>query len=463
MTLTEEVLESLTPAEQEEFQRFMVFRSPGLRSEVGEAVRLLCRAGTLDKRQLFAELFGKRKKYTDSTVRYILTDINRLLYEFLTFKRAMADGHGARHLLLRELLARDSASAFSRILNQELAALAAGTDIGPEALRHRSDMLALQAEHELRSGKRSTDRFADSTEALDRHFVARKLQMSAEKLNLHFILSTRGDDPFLDLLLREVDAGRFDDTPYILLYRDVVRTLLDPDDTEAFTRLRQRAATEAPRLPQHERHDLYQHMLNYCIRRVNAGKLGFQRELFGIYREALANGALLTDGSISQWDFKNIVTIGLRLRETGAVHDFIGEYGRLLPAAHRANAVAYNTANLHFHEGRYRQALAQLQHVDLDDVFYRLDARSILLKTYFEMDDHDALFYHATAFRTFLLRNRRISDHQRKLYQNLIRFTLSLARSGTDRSRLRALRKKVEATPNVADLAWLEGKVGELL
>jgi hypothetical protein len=155
--------------------------------------------------------------------------------------------------------------------------------------------------------------------------------------------------------------------------------------------------------------------------------------------------------------------IGLRLRETAFIEDFISGNAALLPPAQRANAVAYNTANLCFHRRDYRQALAQLQQVDLDDVFYRLDARSILLKTYFEMDDIDALFYHATAFRTFLLRNSKISDHQRKLYQNLIRFTLSLVRCGSDRSRLRALRKKVEATPNVADLAWLESQVTALI
>ena len=96
-------------------------------------------------------------------------------------------------------------------------------------------------------------------------------------------------------------------------------------------------------------------------------------------------------------------------------------------------------------------------------MFYRLDARSILLKTYFEMDDHDALFYHASAFRTFLARNRTISDRQRKVYQNLIRFTLSLARCGTERHRIRALQKRVACTPNVADLAWLEGRIGEAL
>lgn len=459
---TEEVMESLTPVEQEEFQRFMAFRSPGLRKEVPEAALKLMNAGRMTREQLFGILFPHRP-FDDKTVRYILTDINRLLHEFLTFRRAMADGATGRELLLRELLERKCDSTFTRLLNRELRQLDTTDDIGPDALRHRQAVLQLQAEHELRSGQRSTALFAGSTEALDRHFVARKLQMSAEKLNLHFILSTHGDDPFLDTLLREVDAGRFDDTPYILLYRDIIRLLTDPADDAAFQRLRQRSSEEAMRMPHHERQDLYQHLLNHCIRRVNAGKLGFQRELFGIYREALDCGALFTDGYLSQWDFKNIVTIGLRLRETAFVEGFISGNAALLPASQRANAVAYNTANLCFHRKEYRQALMQLQQVDLDDVFYRLDARSILLKTYFEMDDPDALFYHATAFRTFLLRNRRISDHQRKLYQNLIRFTMSLARCGTDRSRLRALKKKVEATPNVADLAWLEAKVAELL
>lgn len=460
--ITEEVLESLSMAERDEFQRFMGFRAPRLRNEVPQAAQVLLRNGSITREQLFAVLFDK-KPFDDKTVRYILTDINRLLYEFLIFKRAMNNEHQGKHLLLVELLDRKCGKAFGRAVNQQSLALDQGTYIGPEALKHRLDLLSLQAGHELSQGQRSTHRFADSTEALDRYFVARKLQMSAEKLNLHFILSTTSDDPFLDLLLQEVDKGRFNDTPYIVLYRDVVRMLQHPDDTDAFARLRLQTANEAKYLPHHERHDLYQHMLNYCIRRVNAGKLEFQAELFAIYRQALANGALLTDGQLSQWDFKNIVTIGLRLREVEAVRNFIDQYGALLPATQRANALAYNTANLHFHTNGYRQALAQLQRVDLDDVFYRLDARSILLKTYFEMDDPDALFYHASAFRTFLLRNRHISDHQRKLYQNLIRFTVALARSGTDCHRIRALRKKVSATTNVADLAWLQAKLDELL
>jgi hypothetical protein len=62
-----------------------------------------------------------------------------------------------------------------------------------------------------------------------------------------------------------------------------------------------------------------------------------------------------------------------------------------------------------------------------------------------------------------LWRSCKDQKKQQKLYPNLIRFTLSMAPSGTDRLRLRALRKKVQATPNVADLAWLEGRIAEVL
>ena len=460
--ITEEVLESLNNVEQEEFKRFIGFRVPGMRKEVGKAVEALVLHGKTTKQELFKAVFGSQN-YNDKMVRYLLTDINGLLYEYLAFKRMANDTASNQTLLLEELLARNCTKAFGRTLNLALNQLDTSSNVAPEALKLRYDVLSMKAQWELRQGQRSTAHFEGSSAALDRFFVARKLQMSAEKLNIHFILNTTAEDPFLDLLMQQVDAGQFADTPYIIIYRDVIRTLQHPEDTQAFRRLEIGAATHAQHLPQSERHDLYQHILNYCIRRINAGQLEFQRELFESYRNALYQNALLTEGLISQWDFKNIVTVGLRLRENDFVYGFIRDYSSSLAQLHRANAVAFNMANLHFHAKRYSQTLAQLQLVDLDDVFYRLDARSILLKTYYEMDDLDALFYHASAFRTFLLRNRTISDRQRKVYQNLIRFSVSLARCHTDRNRIRALRKKVAATPNVADLSWLEGKMDELL
>ena len=177
---------------------------------------------------------------------------------------------------------------------------------------------------------------------------------------------------------------------------------------------------------------------------------------------ALKDGALLTDGKITQWDFKNIVTISLRTQQVDFALDFIDSYSNNLPDNHRSNAVAYNLANIHFAKGEYRAAIKQLQEVDLDDVFYRLDARSILLKCFYELDDTDALHYHATAFRSTLNRNRKISDNQRKLYLNLIKHTLSLSNAGGIPAKVNLIKKRISEKPNVADLRWLESKIAEI-
>jgi hypothetical protein len=216
------------------------------------------------------------------------------------------------------------------------------------------------------------------------------------------------------------------------------------------------------RLSESELSDLYQYLLNYCIRRINAGRLVFQKELLAVYQSALEHGALLSNGTISQWDFKNVVTIALRTGNVEYARQFIHSYKQHLPSSQRTNALAYNLANLHFSEKNFRAAISQLQKVDLDDVFYRLDARSILLKSYYELDDSDALFYHATAFRSMLNRNRKISDQQRKLYLNLIKHTLSLTKANLDEKQLNQIEDRIKKNTNVADLSWLESKIAAL-
>jgi hypothetical protein len=331
--------------------------------------------------------------------------------------------------------------------------------VDSDALHYRYELHSLKAKEELGLGKRSSDIFEESSLFLDLYFVAKKLQISAEKINLNFILKKEWNDPFLKTILEQIDNGLFNNSPYIKLYRSIVQSLTEPENEAVFESLKKEVPTLIGRLSESELSDLYQYLLNYCIRRINAGRLVFQDELLAVYQSALEHGGLLTNGNISQWDFKNVVTIALRTGNVDYAREFIHGHKQLLPSSQRTNALAYNLANLHFSEKNYRAAISQLQKVDLDDVFYRLDARSILLKSYYELDDSDALFYHATAFRSMLNRNRKISDQQRKLYLNLIKHTLSLSRASGDSIQLKAIKERVSKNPNVADLSWLETKL----
>ena len=461
--ITQELVENLKKPEWDELKRFIQYRYPRIRKEVSLALDELCKqqSSELNREQIHNSVFPSTP-FNDKTIRYLLTDVNKVIFEFLSIKQLIKKPRQQQTLLLQELSERKCVKAFDKTYNQELKRVESSKQVDTSALRFKYELHSLKAKSELESGQRSSDVFEESSLYLDSYFVAKKLQISAEKINLNFILKKEWNDPFLKTILEQIDAGLFNQSPYILLYRLIIQSLTEPKNEAVFDKLKREVPNLLGQLSDSELSDLYQYLLNYCIRRINAGRLVFQTELLMVYQSALENGALLTNDRISQWDFKNVVTIALRTKNTEYAREFIHSYKQRLPGAQRTNAIAYNLANLHFSEGNYRDAIKQLQKVDLDDVFYRLDARSILLKSYYELDDIDALHYHAAAFRSFLKRNRKISDNQRKLYLNLIKYTVSLTKLDGDKSRLAKVEKQVKENPNVADLSWLETKIKAL-
>lgn len=463
--ITLELVDKLQPNEWDELKRFIDFNSPRIRKDVYRVLDVLknhsSKTVQLTRKEIHDQLYPQ-SKFNDKTIRYLLTDFNRQTFAFFSHKQLNSNQQQSQLLLLQELSDRKCQRSFEKTYNQELKKLDSGKRADTDVLFYKYRLHSLKAKSELESGQRSSDVFEESSLYLDNYFVAKKLQISAEKINLNFILKKDWSDPFLSNILQQIDQGLFEFSPYISLYRLIIKSLTDQENEAVFEQLKAQVPQSIDQLSLSELADLYQYLLNYCIRRINAGRLNFQDELLSVYRSALEHGALFTDGRVSQWDFKNVVTIALRTKQIDYAREFIYTYKPTLPADQRTNAIAYNLANLHFAEGDYRSAIKQLQMVDLDDVFYRLDARSILLKSYYELDDTDALYYHGTAFRSFLNRNRKISDIQRKLFLNLIKHTLSLTKVGADRSRLKLIENRVKENPNVADLRWLEQKISEL-
>ncbi len=296
-------------------------------------------------------------------------------------------------------------------------------------------------------------------EYLDRFYLARKLQLCCEIFNVRNILSVDYNLFLLDEILSHLRNKSYEDTPVIRVYFRILMTLLESENEEHFTQLRQLLIEHETKFTLTELREMYQYVLNYCIKKINLGNISWQQTLFEIFKITIANKVLMSEGHLSHWDYKNIVTISLRLKEFAWSSDFIVKYKQSLLPAERENAYVYNLANLYFATGEYSRSLQLLRKVEFSDVYYQLDSKSILLKTYFELDEADSFFYHATAFRTFLRRNKLVSDYQRTIYLNLIRYTTQLMRASGTRRKVAAIRKKVEENRNVADLNWLLGKI----
>ena len=112
---------------------------------------------------------------------------------------------------------------------------------------------------------------------------------------------------------------------------------------------------------------------------------------------------------------------------------------------------------------KYNEVLELLGTVDYDDVFYQLDAKTTLMKTYYELGEYQPLQSLKESFRILLSRKKLISDTQRSVYGNFVRYTLKLFRADVkDKKKIAALKKEIETTQQMADKGWVMEKLNEI-
>jgi hypothetical protein len=216
---------------------------------------------------------------------------------------------------------------------------------------------------------------------------------------------------------------------------------------------------------------IYNSLQNYCIGQINEGRQAFLRELFGIYKSQISKGLLLENGRLPEWHYKNITTTGLRLDEREWVREFLEQFKNHLPAEVAENAYSYNLAAYYYHKKDYEAVLKLLTKIEYTDIRYHLDAKSLLLRTYYDLEEEEALLALSESFKQYLKRSRQMSDFQKKGYFNLLKFTkkaFSLKqKAGYTKptkwaAELEKLKLEIAKADTTFNQSWLEGKVGEL-
>ena len=120
-------------------------------------------------------------------------------------------------------------------------------------------------------------------------------------------------------------------------------------------------------------------------------------------------------------------------------------------------------AQLYFYQKKHEKVIAQLQEVEYEDVSYNLGSKAMLLATYYETNEMDALYFLFESFRAYLNRHKDIPPQRRENYGNLIKFTKRLTKiMPGDQKAIDKLKTEVSSTKNIASASWLRNKIAEL-
>ncbi len=415
----------------------------------------------LEKASVWAELYPN-EAYNDIVLRRLMSELLGLIVRFLSIEQGKKSPVLGQVALLQVLREKDAAKLyefyfrkFSRQPSPEL--LHDGTYLDAYLLESEQNTWLERSAN--RSGVTNLD---ESIASLDKFYLFNKLKYACTRLNNRNVLGGDFQDILLEGLLQQLDSSPYGADPAILIYLRIYQMLTRKDETEHYHILRKMLSESALLFAVEEARHLYAFAMNYCIGGINKGDGFFLREIFDLYKEALARKILLENGNLSPWDFKNIVVVGLRLSEFAWVEEFIFSYKDNIVLEKRENAFTYNLAKLHFYKKQYSEVLQLLQKLEYEDVFYNLDAKVMLLKIYFESRETEALDSLIDSFRSFLRRNKLISDSHRTNYLNLLLFVKKLSRLRYgDKKRLKQIQMKFEETKQVADRDWLREKMAE--
>ncbi len=273
----------------------------------------------------------------------------------------------------------------------------------------------------------------------------------------------------LDDIIALVDKNKatLELSPQVKIYTQIYKMATSEQGDDYFYELKRLIAENALFFPREVAvGEFYNAAQNYCIKKMNAGQSAFVQELFDIFKMLIDQDLLISNDMITPWYFRNIVVVALRLGQYQWTEAFIENHQDYLPSDLRDNAVSFNLAQLYFYQKKYSAVIEQLQHVEYDDLSYNLNGKIMLLLTYYETDEIDALYSFTDAFRTYLTRQRKAKKLPKSKaddYLHLIRFVRALVKIFPgDKAALAKLKAEVQATKGVVNANWLLEKIAEM-
>ncbi|MEY3367292.1 MAG: hypothetical protein RI973_447 [Bacteroidota bacterium] len=323
--------------------------------------------------------------------------------------------------------------------------------------RNFYDLMELQHD---RTAKRNVEEILNH---LDHFYLAEKMRYSCSVLSQQSLVSHEYKLLFIDEIVSYIRQYNFEEVPPISIYYQIYLTYVEAENTDHYYKLIELLEKHGDLFPRNEAEFIYTTALNYCIKKLNQGSHQFLEEYFNVFVILLEKELLITDGELSPWHFRNIVTAALRLGKFEWTANFINEYQSLLPASMRENAVSFNLAMLYFYQKKHDKVIELLRSVEYDDFSYNLNSKSMLLQTYYELDEIEPLYSLMETFRTYLNRHKNFPASRRAPYLNLIKFTRQLTKvMPGDKEALARLKSDIEETKDVASIVWLREKIAEL-
>lgn len=214
-----------------------------------------------------------------------------------------------------------------------------------------------------------------------------------------------------------------------------------------------------------ERYNALVLISGYCINQHYKGRHEMMKEYVELQKFRDEHNIVKMDRNdfVTTLYYRNIVTAAVLVNEIEWGEMFINKYKLELQPEGRESAYNYAMARIREKQKRYEESMNFLRNVKLEDVYYKVNVKSLMSKLYYCMGYMNELTDQLDAFRKFLKNDQLINDEFRKVNINYVKFLTDLVKLKENSGRVKSeeFRKKLAETDTISK-DWLLEKLDEI-
>lgn len=417
----------------------------------------------LERQRVFKHIFPN-KKYSDVEMRLVMSYLYKVIEAFLIVEQTAKVPLLQKTELMAAFRQRNLEKHFKSALREG--------KMLQEKEPYKNDTFfyhQFQIEHQLnqfieqQQNRDIEPNLQQLSDSLDAFYLIHKLKLACAILNYKNLSQTDYQLPLVDEILLFLKKISTKDKPTLSLYHLALLTLTESNNEAHFTQLKKLLLGNTEAIDPRDLRDVFVLARNFCIKRINHGESRFVPDLFAFYETEIEHNLLLVNGVMPPSSYKNVVAAGLILKKYEWTEQFIKQFKEQLAPEFRHNAYLINLARLYSAQQRYDDVIPLLHEIDHNELFMALSAKAMLVRTYYELGEEEALYSLLDSFAAFLKRKKVIAYH-RTPYLNLIKFVKKMLQwEFASKEKLEQLKMEIEQNPKVVDRAWLLKKIDKLL
>lgn len=424
-----------------------------------------------EKESVFASIFPN-VEYNDGFMRTIMFNLTQLAEDFLAYSNFKNRGvHETLHLV-NELNNRVLDKQVLKNLRQAAERL---DKYEYEDETYFFDMYLVEKERnvlydrtkKLLNKKDITEHdLTKESQYLIRFFLIHILKRYRYLLNREKVMNTNFEYEFMDDILGYLEKNRqkYSGLPSLTgLLNQVL--LLKYEKDEYFYACKQIYLDLNNTVGRGERYNGLVLISGYCTNQHYKGRHEMMKEFIELqkFRDEHYIVKMYPKDHVTTLYYRNVVTAAVLVNEIEWGERFIEKYKDELQPEGRESAYNFAMARIREKQKRYEESMGFLKNVKMEDVYYKVNVKSLMTKLYYNMNLLNELTDQLDTFRKFLRNDKLIGESFRKVNTNYVKLLTDLVKLKENTGRVKAseFRKKLKETDTISK-DWLTEKLNEL-